>query len=63
VSVRWPNGADIAQLLDCEVQVWREGSYTARAVAGDRGQQLSDEIARETAEATEQLIDAIEPDE
>jgi hypothetical protein len=59
----WEPIADIEQLLGCEVELWPEGSYTARAVAGERGQQLRDEVAAETAEATEQLMDAIEPEE
>lgn len=59
----WEPIADIEQLLGCDVEVWQEGSYTARAVAGEHGRQLCDEVARETAEATEQLIDAIEPEE
>jgi hypothetical protein len=59
----WEPIADIEQLLGCEVELWPEGSYTARAVAGERGQRLYDEVAAETAEATETLMDAIEPEE
>jgi hypothetical protein len=57
----WQSIADIEQLLGCEVKVWRNGGYTARAVAGEQGQQLRDEAAEQTAGAIEQLIDTIEP--
>ncbi len=59
----WESIDDIEQLLGCEVNVWRAGGYTARAVAGEQGQQLRDEVAEQTTAATRQLIDAIEPDE
>src|ERR1700683_5485743 len=59
----WESIADIEQLLGCEVNVWRQGDYTARAVAGEQGQQLRNEVAEQTTAATRQLIDAIEPDE
>src|ERR1700683_161789 len=59
----WESIADSEQLLGCEVNVWRQGDYTARAVAGEQGQQLRNEVAEQTTAATRQLIDAIEPDE
>jgi hypothetical protein len=59
----WEPVADIDRLLGCKVEIWPEGIYTARAVAGEHGQQLLDEIAAEMAEITEELIDAVEPDE
>jgi hypothetical protein len=59
----WEPITDIEQLIGREVEVWDEGTYTARAVAGERGQRLRDEVARQTAEADERFLDAIEPDE
>lgn len=59
----WEPIADIELLLGSEVEVWEPGSYTARAVAGEQGQLLCDEVAEETAAATTRFIDAIEPDE
>jgi len=58
----WEKITDIEQLLGCEVKTWPEGAYTARAVAGDQGNQLRDELAAQGADATRQLIDEIEPD-
>jgi hypothetical protein len=58
----WEPITDIELVVGCEVEVWAEGSYNARAVAGEPGQQLCDEVARETTEATEDIIDTIEPD-
>jgi hypothetical protein len=55
--------ANIQQLLGCEVKLWSAGEYTARAVAGEQGQQLRDEIAAQSTAATQRLIDAIEPGE
>jgi hypothetical protein len=52
--------ADIEQIVGCQVEVWPEGDYTAHTVAGQRGQQLRDEIAQEAATAIENLIDAVE---
>jgi hypothetical protein len=59
----WEPIADIEQLVGCEVETWDEGTYTARAVAGEQGRRLRDEVARQTAEAHERFLDAIEPDE
>ncbi len=59
----WTKIADIEQILGCEVRIWPAGEYTARAVAGEQGQQLRDEIAAHGTAATQRLIDAIEPDE
>lgn len=59
----WTKVADIEQLLGCEVRLWPAGEYIARAVAGEQGQQLRDEIAAQTTAATQRLIDAIEPGE
>jgi hypothetical protein len=59
----WEPVADIERLLGCEVEVWEPGSYTARAVAGEQGQQLRDEVAEESAEATARLRELIEPDD
>jgi hypothetical protein len=59
----WTEIADIEQLLGCEVRIWPAGEYTARAVAGEQGQQLRDEIAAQTTAATRRIIDAIEPGE
>jgi len=59
----WAKIADIDQLVGCEVRIWPAGEYTARAVAGEQGQQIRDEIAAHTTAATQRLISAIEPDE
>ncbi len=59
----WTEIDDIEQLLGCEVRIWPAGEYTARAVAGEQGQKLRDEIAAQTAAATQRVIDAIEPGE
>jgi hypothetical protein len=59
----WEPITDVDQLVGCEVELWPEGTYTARAVAGEPGQRLRDEVARQTAEADRRLLDAIEPDE
>jgi hypothetical protein len=59
----WEPITDIEQLLGCEVRLWPQGSYTARAIAGEPGQRLRDEVAEETTEAATRLLDAIEPDE
>jgi hypothetical protein len=58
----WEEIADIEQLLGCEVKIWPVGAYTARAVAGDRGDRLRDELAAQTSKAMRQLIVEIEPD-
>lgn len=42
---RWEPIDDIEQLLGCEVAVWWPGRYTARAVAGARGEQLRRKMA------------------
>lgn len=59
----WTKIVDVEKLLSCEVRLWPAGKYTARAVAGEQGQQLRDEIAAQTTAATQRLIDAIEPGE
>jgi hypothetical protein len=58
----WEPVANIEQLVGCEVEVWEPSSYTARAVAGEQGQQLCDELADESAEAMARLRELMEPE-
>jgi hypothetical protein len=59
----WEPITDIEQRLGFEVEVWEPGSYTARAVAGKQGQQLCQEVAEESAEATARLRELLEPEQ
>ena len=59
---RWEPIADIEQFIGCDVQLWKEGTYTARAVAGEQGQRLRDEVAARAGEAINHLLDVLEPD-
>ncbi len=57
----WEPIADIEQFIGCDVQVWKDGNYTASAVAGAHGQRLRDEVAARTELAIRRLLDVLEP--
>jgi len=57
----WEPIADIEQLIGREVQLWKNGTYTAHAVAGEPGQRLRDEVAARTDAAINHLLDVLEP--
>jgi len=58
----WEPIADVEQFVGCDVQIWEDGTYTARAVAGEQGQRLRDRVAAHTGEAINHLLDVLEPD-
>ena len=43
---RWEPIDDVEQLVGCEVTAWQRGLYTARAIAGEPGERLRRELAK-----------------
>jgi hypothetical protein len=54
-ACRWERIRDIESYLGCEVKVWYRGDYTARAVAGEEGEQARLQV-REKAHAAAQRL-------
>jgi hypothetical protein len=42
---RWAPIDDVEHLLGCKVTAWKQGLYTARAIAGEHGERLRSELA------------------
>jgi hypothetical protein len=42
---RWEPIDSVEEILGCEVTAWQRGLYTARAIAGEQGEQLRSELA------------------
>jgi hypothetical protein len=49
----------IDELLGCHVAVWPPGSYTVRAVAGEHGERLRNELAENARRARDEILAAI----
>jgi hypothetical protein len=52
----WEPIDDVEQLVGCEVATWTPGTYTARAVAGEQGEQLRSELAEHSTRGVEQTL-------
>jgi hypothetical protein len=52
----WVSIGDIEGFLGCKVAVWAAGAYTARAVAGDAGEQLRRELAENVKWIGERIL-------
>jgi hypothetical protein len=61
-SPRWEPIQDIKELLDCEVALWPPGNYTARAVAGERGERLRSRLAENVRRTRDKILTAIGED-
>jgi hypothetical protein len=57
---RWSPLADIEGFIGCPVQTWSPGRYTARAVAGLRGQLRRCLLTRRNHSTTHQLLALLE---
>lgn len=56
---RWQPIHDIENLLGCEVTTWPSGTYTAKAVGGEQGEQLRGELAENAHRAHDEILAAI----
>ena len=56
----WEPIDDVEELLGCKVTAWKRGLYTARAVAGEQGERLRNELAENTHRAHTEIPRAID---
>jgi hypothetical protein len=56
----WEPIDDVEELLGCKVTAWKRGLYTARAVAGEQGEQLRRELAENSHDARTEILRAVE---
>jgi hypothetical protein len=54
----WEPIDDIEHLVGCKVAVWTPGTYTARAIAGEQGEQLRSELAENAHRVGEEILTA-----
>jgi hypothetical protein len=52
----WEPIERIEELLGCEVAIWSPGSYTARAVAGEEGERLRGELAKNATNTADGIL-------
>jgi hypothetical protein len=54
----WEPIDDVEQLVGCALAAWAPGTYTARAVAGEQGEQLRSELAENAHRVGEEILTA-----
>jgi len=57
----WEPIEDIEHLVGCALATWTPGTYTARAVAGQQGEQLRSELVENAHRIREEILTAIGP--
>jgi hypothetical protein len=56
----WHRITDIDRLIECRLRVWPRCGYTARAVAGEEGEQQRSRVAIRARATADALVAAIE---